>query len=114
MNQHSKPTPKLSRNRRGAHTEPSRLEQIEDALHWLSKKVGKLNKEVKEQKAIFADELNIMRKQVKMMGGDDGEEEGEPDPPMLAGDDGEEEGEPDPPMLAGDDGEEEGKPDPPS
>ena len=109
MNEHSKPTPKLSRNRRGAHTEPSRLEQIEDAMHRLTKKVGKLNRERKDMKvdydselaalqetraalaaelaelkkirAAFEGEVKKMRKQVEMMTGE-GEEEEEHDPPM--------------------------------
>ncbi len=108
MNQHSKPTPKLSRNRRGAHTEPSRLEQIEDAMHRLTKKVGKLNRERKDMKtdydselaalqetraafaaelaelkkirAAFEGEVKKMGEQVEMMAGDDDDAKTPPDP----------------------------------
>ena len=48
MSARRKPSPTTG-HRRGPHTEPSRLEQIEDALHRLSKKVGKLSKEHKER-----------------------------------------------------------------
>ncbi len=61
MNEHSKPSPKPGRNRRGTHSEPSRLEQIEDALHRLSKKVGKLNRERKDMKVDYESELAALK-----------------------------------------------------
>ena len=110
MNEREKAFHKPDRNRRGQHGQPTRLEQIEDALHRLTKKVGKLNKErkamrdayeqeladLKTQNATLAEELEQVKaaqakkheklnKWFKMLAaGEDEENEGEHDPMAMA------------------------------
>ncbi len=62
MKERKDSTSGLSRNRRGGHSESSRLEQIEDALHRLIKKVGKLNRERRDIKDDYDQELAALRK----------------------------------------------------
>ncbi len=139
MNEHEKSSHMPDRHRRGPHAEPTRLEQVEDALHRLSKRVGKLNKEQKDMKTDFEGEIDALkrirsalareveelqmvkeqlrkelvkiRKDFKELTGDDDEEGTEYDPPLTTGDDDEEETGYDPPLM--DDDQEETEYDPP-
>ena len=61
MNHRGRPSPKLNHVHRRVQAEPSRLEQIEGALHRLSKKVGKLNKAYKDLKANYENELAALQ-----------------------------------------------------
>ena len=109
MSERKKPSLTIGLSRRGAHTEPSRLDQVEDAMHRLTKKVGKLNRERKDMKddydrelaalqetraalaaelaelqkirVAFEGEVKKMRKRVRMLGEDEDEDETEYEPP---------------------------------
>ena len=61
MNEHERSFHKPERRHRGSHVEPTRLEQVEDALHRLSKKVGKLSKAQRDMKADLERELEAFK-----------------------------------------------------
>ena len=61
MNEHEKSSHKPDRKRRGPHVEPSRLQQVEEAIHRLTKKVGKLNREQRDMRADYENELAALQ-----------------------------------------------------
>ena len=85
MNDHDKLH--SDRKRRGPPTEPTRLEQVEDALHRLTKRMGKLNKEQKEIRAACENENEMLYRRIEWLEayGPDDENPPRPDPdsPMM-------------------------------